>query len=53
MEDRITQQCIKQVMEPVLEAKFHPYSFDLDQTERTEHAIAYLYKQIQKTKGFI
>ena len=52
IEDRIIQQCIKQVMEPVCEAKFHPYSFGFRPNRGTEHAIAYLYKQIQIDKRF-
>ncbi|MCW0822630.1 reverse transcriptase domain-containing protein, partial [Clostridioides difficile] len=27
IEDRIIQQCIKQVLEPICEAKFHPHSY--------------------------
>ena len=47
IEDRIIQQCIKQVLEPICEAKFHPYSFGFRPNRGTEHAIAYLYKQLQ------
>lgn len=52
IEDRIIQQCIKQVIEPICEAKFHPYSFGFRPNRGTEHAIAYLYKQIQRDKRY-
>jgi len=45
IEDRIIQQCIKQVLEPICEAKFHPYSFGFRPNRGAEHAIAYLYRQ--------
>lgn len=48
IEDRIVQQCIKQVLEPICEAKFHPYSFGFRPNRGTEHAIAYLYRQFQQ-----
>ena len=48
IEDRIIQQCIKQVLEPICEAKFHPYSFGFRPNRGTEHAIAYLYRQFQQ-----
>ena len=40
MIDRIMQQCIKQVMEPICEAKFHKYSFGFRPNRSTNHAIA-------------
>lgn len=38
--DRIVQQCIKQVIEPVIDKKFHPNSFGFRPGRSTEHAIA-------------
>ncbi len=48
IEDRVIQQCIKQVLEPICEAKFHPYSFGFRPNRGAEHAIAYLYRQFQQ-----
>ncbi|MEH0980678.1 group II intron reverse transcriptase/maturase [Bacillus mobilis] len=42
IEDRLIQQCIKQVLEPILEAKFHPNSFGFRPNRTTEHAISTL-----------
>ncbi|MGL5426695.1 MAG: reverse transcriptase domain-containing protein, partial [Cetobacterium sp.] len=38
--DRIIQQCIKQVIEPIIDKKFHPNSFGFRPGRSTEHAIA-------------
>lgn len=38
--DRLVQQCIKQVMEPICEAKFSENSFGFRPQRSTEHAIA-------------
>lgn len=40
MEDRIMQQCIKQVLEPICEAKFHKHSYGFRPNRSTHHAIA-------------
>lgn len=40
MEDRLIQQCIKQVLEPICEAKFHPHSYGFRPNRTTEHAIS-------------
>lgn len=40
MEDRIIQQCIKQVLEPICEAKFHKHSYGFRPNRSTSHAIA-------------
>jgi Retron-type reverse transcriptase len=40
IEDRIIQQCIKQVLEPICEAKFHKHSYGFRPNRSTEHAIA-------------
>ena len=40
MEDRIIQQCIKQVLEPICEAKFHKHSYGFRPNRSTKYAIA-------------
>ena len=40
MDDRIIQQCIKQVLEPICEAKFHKHSYGFRPNRSTSHAIA-------------
>ena len=40
MDDRIIQQCILQVLEPICEAKFHNHSYGFRPNRSTEHAIA-------------
>lgn len=40
MDDRIIQQCIKQVLEPICEAKFHNHSYGFRPNRSTSHAIA-------------
>nr|YP_010388674.1 group II intron reverse transcriptase/maturase [Leontynka pallida]UPQ43841.1 group II intron reverse transcriptase/maturase [Leontynka pallida] len=39
-EDRLIQQCLKQVLEPICEAKFHPHSYGSRPLRSTKHAIA-------------
>ena len=46
--DRLIQQCILQVLEPVCEAKFHERSNGFRPNRSTEHAIAQCYRMIQK-----
>jgi group II intron reverse transcriptase/maturase len=43
IEDKIVQQCIKQVLEPILEAKFYKHSYGFRPSRSTEHAIARLF----------
>lgn len=38
--DRLFQQCILQILEPICEAKFHPYSFGFRPNRSTHHAFA-------------
>ncbi|MBR0596418.1 group II intron reverse transcriptase/maturase [Sinanaerobacter chloroacetimidivorans] len=45
--DRLIQQCILQVLEPICEAKFHEKSFGFRPNRSTEHAIAQVYKYMQ------
>ena len=40
IDDRVIQQCIKQVLEPICEAKFHKHSYGFRANRSTEHAIA-------------
>lgn len=40
IEDRIIQQCIKQVLEPICESKFHNHSYGFRPNRSTKHAIA-------------
>ena len=40
MDDRIIQQCILQVLEPICEAKFHHHSYGFRPNRATSHAIA-------------
>lgn len=47
MWDRLIQQCIKQVMEPICEAKFSDNSYGFRPNRSVEHAIAATYKYLQ------
>ncbi|MGF7186957.1 group II intron reverse transcriptase/maturase [Desulfitispora alkaliphila] len=40
IEDRLIQQCIKQVLEPICEAKFYEHSYGFRPNRGTHHAIA-------------
>jgi RNA-directed DNA polymerase len=40
IDDRIIQQCIKQVLEPICEVKFHNHSYGFRPNRSTQHAIA-------------
>ena len=46
--DRIVQQCILQVLQPICEAKFHKSSHGFRPNRSTETAIAQCYRLIQK-----
>ena len=48
--DRLVQQCIKQVMEPICEAKFSDHSYGFGPNRSVEHAIAETYQRLQKSK---
>ena len=45
--DRLIQQCIKQVMEPICEAKFSDNSFGFRPNRSVENAIARTYRMLQ------
>lgn len=40
IEDRLIQQCIKQILEPICEAKFHKHSYGFRPNRSTHHAMA-------------
>lgn len=40
MVDRLVQQSIRQVLEPICEAKFHPHSYGFRPNRSTKHAIS-------------
>ena len=48
IEDRLIQQCIKQVLEPIAEAKFHPHSYGFRPNRGTQHAIARMHNLINR-----
>lgn len=50
IEDRIVQQCIKQVLEPICEAKFHNHSYGFRPNRSTKHAIARIMYLINRAK---
>src|SRR5574344_645371 len=43
IQDRLIQQCILQVMEPICEAKFHKHSYGFRPLRSTKHAISRAY----------
>jgi group II intron reverse transcriptase/maturase len=47
--DRLIQQCVLQILEPICEAKFHDSSHGFRPNRSTEHAIAEAYKHMQLT----
>ena len=46
MSDRLIQQCILQILEPICEAKFHNHSFGFRPNRSTEHAKATMDRMI-------
>ena len=50
IEDRLIQQCIKQVLEPICEAKFYEHSYGFRPNRNTHHAIAKCYNLMQNNK---
>ena len=48
--DRLIQQCILQVLEPICEAKFHNHSFGFRPNRSTEHAKATMQRMINIQK---
>ena len=52
IEDRLIQQAIKQVLEPICEAKFFGHSYGFRPNRSTEHALAYAVKKINIDKCY-
>lgn len=50
MEDRLIQQAIRQVLEPICEAKFHPQSYGFRPNRGTSHALAKAMSYINNNK---
>lgn len=48
--DRLIQQAIKQVLEPILEAKFYDTSYGFRPNRSTHHAIARFYQKVNLSK---
>jgi len=46
MSDRLIQQCILQILEPICEAKFHNHSYGFRPNRSTEHAKATMHRMI-------
>lgn len=44
--DRLIQQCVLQVLEPICEAKFHDHSYGFRPNRNQEHAISQVYRNI-------
>lgn len=51
IEDRLIQQCILQILEPICEAKFHKSSFGFRPNRSTHHAIARCQHLINHSKN--
>lgn len=49
-EDRLIQQCIRQVLEPICESQFHPNSFGFRSLRSTRHAVNKMILLTQMTK---
>lgn len=52
IEDRIIQQCIKQVLEPICEAKFYKNSYGFRPNRSVEHAVASMVKKVNIDKCY-
>lgn len=52
IDDRIIQQCILQVLEPICEAKFYKHSYGFRPNRSAHHAIARAYYLINKSKQY-
>lgn len=51
IQDRLVQQCIKQVLEPICEAKFNKHSYGFRPNRRAEHAILDFMKNVNLGKN--
>lgn len=52
IEDRIIQQCIKQILEPICEAKFYNHSYGFRPNRSVENAVGYFMKRINLDKCY-
>ena len=52
IEDRLIQQCIKQVLEPICEAKFFEHSYGFRPNRSTEDAVAYAIRKVNQDKCY-
>lgn len=52
IEDRLIQQCIKQILEPICEAKFYRDSYGFRPNRSTEHAISTFTRYINISKCY-
>lgn len=50
MRDRIIQQCFKQVLEPIVEARFYKHSYGFRPDRSTKHAIYRVHQLIHRAK---
>jgi len=50
--DRLIQQCVLQVLEPICEVKFRDHSYGFRPNRSQEHAIAQVYKNIQQSHDY-
>ncbi|MGI1814162.1 group II intron reverse transcriptase/maturase [Priestia sp. TGN 0903] len=50
IEDRLIQQCILQILEPICESKFYAHSYGFRPNRSTHHAISRCYNFINKNK---
>jgi len=49
-EDRLIQQCFKQILEPIVEAKFYKHSYGFRALRSTKHALARMHSLINTSK---
>lgn len=50
IEDRLIQQCILQILEPICEAKFYEHSYGFRPNRSTHHAMARAYRLMNRSK---
>jgi RNA-directed DNA polymerase len=51
--DRIIQECVRMVLEPICEAKFYPHSYGFRPYRATSHALASVVERIRVSKTYI
>ena len=50
IEDRLIQQCIKQILEPICEARFHKHSYGFRPNRGTHHALSRMTFLVNRSK---